>query len=112
MSDTAQTFTHPDLDKPVAAIGGHYVLSGEQKIGFQGEQVLVFSGHAVFDTMCCGAGGCAYALVPGFIDSYRCLKDASGKWLSKVKPIRDDSIRKEVAAAILKKINVLQVQFL
>ncbi len=112
MSDAVKMFTHPDLNKPVTAIGGHYVITGEQIVGFQGEKLLVFLGHAVFDTTCCGAGGCAYALVPGFIDSYRCLKDASGKWLSSVRPIRDDRLRREVAAVIIKKTNALQVQFL
>jgi hypothetical protein len=112
MSDAGEIFTHPELNKPVTAIGGHYVITGEQKVGFKGEELLVFSGHAAFDTTCCGAGGCAYALVPGFIDSYRCLKDATGKWFSRVRPIRNERLRKEIEAVILKKTNMLQIQFL
>jgi hypothetical protein len=105
-------FTHPELNEPVTAIGGTYVLTGEQKVGYQGEQLLVFSGYAVFDTTCCGAGGCAYALVPGFVDSYRCRKDAAGNWLSSVRTIRDAHIRKAVTAVVLTKTNAHQVQFL
>ena len=112
MSESVETYVHPDLNKPVTAIGGQYVITGEQKIEFQGEQLLVFSGYAVFDTTCCGAGGCAYALVPGFVDSYRCRKDAAGKWLSEIRRIRDERLQKEVEAVILKKTSALQIQFL
>ena len=112
MRAAVETFTHPELNKPVTAVGGHYVLTGEQTVVFQGEKLLVFSGHAVFDTSCCGAGGCAYALVPGIIDSYRCRKAATGRWLSKVRPIRDERLRQAAAAVILKQINTRQVQFL
>ena len=105
-------FTHPVLNDPVTAIGGTYVLTGEQKVGYQGEQLLVFSGHAVFDTTCCGVGGCAYALVPGFIDSYRCGQDAAGRWLSRVRPIEDAQIRKTVTPVICAQTSALQVQFL
>jgi len=104
-------FIHPELNDPVTAIGGTYVITGEQKVEYQGERVLVFSGHAVFDTTCCGAGGCAYALVPGFVDSYRCGKDDAGRWLSRVRPIEGAQIRKTVTAIICAQTNAHQVQF-
>jgi hypothetical protein len=96
----------------VTAIGGTYVLTGEEKVGYQGRLLLVFSGHAVFDTTCCGSGGCAYALVPGFLDGYRCRKDAAGNWLSRVRPIQDAQTRKAVTAVVLAATNAYQVQFL
>ncbi len=112
MGDDIKTYTHPVLNDPVTAIGGTYVITGEQKIGYQDEQSLVFSGHAVFDTTCCGAGGCAYALVPGFVDSYRCGKDDAGRWLSRVRPIEGVQLRKTVTAVIRAQTNAHQVQFL
>ncbi len=112
MGNDLNTFTHPVLNDPVTAIGGTYVLTGEQKIGYQGEQLLVFTGHAVFDTSCCGAGGCAYALVPGFVESYRCGKDDAGRWLSRVRLIEGAQLRKTVTAAIRAQTNAHQVQFL
>jgi len=104
-------FTHPELNRPVTAIGGSYVITGEQKISYGDGQLLTFAGHAVFDTTCCGAGGCAYTLVAGFIDSYRCGKDASGRWLSRVKPVRDDHLKKEITARLLSGKDTFQVQF-
>ncbi len=112
MGDDIKTYTHPVLNDPVTAIGGTYVITGEQKIGYQGEQLLVFSGHAVFDTTCCGAGGCAYALVPGFVDSYRYGQDDAGRWLSRVRPIEGTQRRKTVTAVIRAETNMQQVQFL
>ena len=111
-TESTALFTHPALNEPVTAIGGSYVITGEQEIAFRGERLLVFSGHAVFDTSCCGAGGCAYALVPGFVDSYRCRKDAAGRWLSMVRPIRDPHLKRSVSAAILSRASVQQVQFI
>ena len=112
MGNDLKTFTHPDLNEPVTAIGGTYVLTGEHKIGYKNEQLLVFSGYAVFDTTCCGAGGCAYALVPGFVDGYRCGKDAAGRWLSRVRPIAGARNRKTVTAIIQSQTHAHQVQFL
>jgi len=104
-------FAHPELNQPVTAIGGNYVITGEQKISYGNRQLLTFAGHAVFDTTCCGAGGCAYTLVAGFIDSYRCGKDASGRWLSKIKPIRADYLKKDITARVLSRKETFQVQF-
>ena len=111
MTAAEKMFTHPELNEPVIAIGGSYVMTAEHKIDCPGGQLLAFSGHAVFDTTCCGAGGCAYALVAGFIDSYRCRKDAAGRWLSKVRPIRDTHLKKVATAAVLTRIHAQQVQF-
>jgi len=112
MPGAPQIFTHPELNKPVTAIGGNYVITGEYTIDYQGERLLAFAGVAVFETTCCGAGGCVYALVPGFIDSYRCRKDASGQWLSAVRPIREAHLKKAVSAVILSRTRTHQVQFL
>ena len=111
MHRDVKTYTHPELNRQVTAIGGSYVITGEQKISFGDRQLLTFAGHAVFDTTCCGAGGCAYTLVAGFIDSYRYRKDASGRWLSKVIPVRDDHLKKEITARVLARKDTFQVQF-
>ena len=105
------TFIHPELNRPVTAIGGSYVITGEQKISYGDGQLLTFAGHAVFDTTCCGTGGCAYTLVAGFIESYRYRKDGSGRWLSRVMPVRDDHLKKEITARVLARKETFQVQF-
>jgi hypothetical protein len=109
--EDAVLFVHPELNQPVTAIGGNYVITSEDTIRYGGGELLTFAGHAVFDTTCCGAGGCAYTLVAGFIDSYRCGKDASGRWLSRVKPVRDDCLKKEITARVLAGKDTFQVQF-
>ena len=105
-------FTHPTLDDPVTAIGGHYVMTGEQQIEYQDERLLVFTGHAIFDTTCCGLGGCAYVLVAGFLKGYRCARDDAGRWMSKVRPVADGRLQTRVQAVVSARLAVQQVQFL
>ena len=113
MQPEADIYTHPELNAQVTAIGGTYVFTGEQALPFQDQQVLVFTGYAVLDTACCGAGGgCTYALVPGFIDTYRCRQNDDGKWLSRVRYIRDAAVRQSITARVLSSSGVQQVQFL
>jgi len=113
MRSEADIYTHPQLDAQVTAIGGTYVFTGEQTLAFQDERVLVLTGHAVMDTACCGAGGgCTYALVPGFIDTYRYRKNDDDRWLSRVRHIRDAATRESITAKLISRSGVQQVQFL
>ncbi len=112
MPSEPEIYTHPALNEQVTAIGGSYVFIKEQIMAHQDQEILVFTGHAVLDTACCGAAGCAYALVPGFVDRYHCRQDAAGRWQSRVRPIRDAAVRKSISALILDQAPVQQVQFL
>jgi len=113
MHTEPEIYIHPALNEQVTAIGGSYVFAAEKLMVHQDEQILVFTGHAVLDTACCGAGGgCTYALVPGFIDSYRCGRDDNGRWLSRVRYIRDAPTRKAITARVISKSMAQQVQFL
>jgi len=113
MPSEPDIYTHPQLDAQVTAIGGTYVFTGEQTMVFKDERLLVFTGHAVMDTACCGAGcGCTYALVPGFIDTYRYRKNSDGRWLSRVRYIRDAATREFITAMVISRSGVQQVQFL
>lgn len=107
-----QVYTHPALNEQVTAIGGSYVFITEQIVAHQDERILVFTGHAVLDSTCCGAVGCAYALVPGIVARYRCRQDPAGRWQSRVWPIRDAAVRNSIRNMILARRQVHQVQFL
>ena len=67
---------------------------------FRGREVLYLVGCAVVDTSCCGAGGCAYALVPGFILEWKSQTDGDGLAVSQVEPIRDEVTQREVRRLI------------
>ena len=104
-------YVHPELNEEITAIGGHYVLTKEIRMPFQRQSLLYFIGHAVLDTSCCGVGGCGYSLVPGFIVQWKYKKTESGHFVSRLKPIRDQMIQKDVKRLIENREVVNQVHF-
>jgi hypothetical protein len=106
-----QDYVHQELNREVTAIGGHHVLVKEVRLPFQGREVLYLVGHAAFDTTCCGAGGCAYALVPGFILNWKYRSEEDGLAVSQVEPIHEDGVQEKVRRLIDKKEMIHQVCF-
>jgi len=104
-------YAHRDLNQEVTAIGGRYVLVKEARLPFQGREVLYLVGHAAFDTTCCGAGGCAYALVPGFIVSWKSATNPDGLDVSRVEPIRDAVVQEQVRRLVAGREVVHQIRF-
>lgn len=104
-------YVHRPLNQEVTAIGGSYLLVKEECLRLQGCQVLYLVGHAAFDTACCGAGGCAYALVPGFVLDWKSSTDREGLAISQVAPIRDPAVQDRVRRLIQAREVVQQVLF-
>ena len=104
-------FTHPVLNKAVRTISGHYILSQEKRLPYNGRQVLYFIGCAVVDASCCGPGGCTYALVPGYILEWKYKTGPDDLFLSRVEPIRDADVQLEIRQLILEQDSVQQVNF-
>jgi hypothetical protein len=104
-------FEHPKLGREITAIGGHYVFTKEVRIPFNGGEVLYFVGYAVVNTSCCGAGGCAYAMVPGFILDWKYKRNSNDLFISQIDPIRDETDQKEVQRLIRNREVVQQVTF-
>jgi hypothetical protein len=73
---------------------------------------LYLIGHAAFDTACCGVGGCAYGLVPGFILSWKKKMAGDGLAVSLVEPIHDNDVQEQVRRLIERDEGVHQVSFL
>ena len=104
-------FTHPLLNQPCEAIGGHYVLTDEQRLTIAGSDVLVFLGYGVVDTSCCGPGGCRYALVPGTVHRYRSAKTSEGQWISEISPVRSPQLKQRIRKHLQDVESVQHVQF-
>lgn len=107
-----QEYVHQELNQEVTAVAGHYVLVKEARMSFGGREILYLVGHAAFDTTCCGVGGCAYALVPGFVLDWRSQINTDGLAVSRVEAIHDRDIQEQVQRLIEKKEMVHQVRFL
>jgi hypothetical protein len=108
----ATEYVHQELNQEVTAIGGHYLLAKEVQLSFQGGEVLYLVGHAAFDTSCCGVGGCAYALVPGFILDWKSATNEDGLAVSQVESIHDTDAQQKLQRLIQKQEMVHQVRFL
>ena len=106
-----QDFTHPQLGREVTAIGGHYVFGKEIRMPYHNREILYFVGYAVLDSTCCGVGGVAYVVVAGLIRQWKYKKNQDNVFVSKVEPIEDQSVQKEVRSLIQKKEMVFQVTF-
>jgi len=104
-------YVHHELNQEITAIGGHYVFIEENMFSFHGRKVLYLIGHALFDTTCCGTGGCGYALVPGFIENWKYNTTEEGLPISRLEPIRDKTSKEEIQRLIKNKEVVNQVVF-
>ena len=108
---TPQEFVHPKLGQEVTAIGGHYVFGKEIRLPYNDREILYFVGYAVLDSTCCGVGGCAYVLVPGYIRQWKYKKNHSDATVSLVEPIYDRTDQKQIRKLIQNKEMVYQVTF-
>jgi hypothetical protein len=104
-------YVHQGLNRQITAIGGHYVLAKEVRLPFLGREILYLVGHAAFDTTCCGPGGCAYALVPGFVASWHSSQTEDGLAVSQLEPIDDADTQNEIRLLIERLETVQQVMF-
>ncbi len=106
-----QDFVHPELGQEVTAIGGHYVFGKEIRLPYNDREILYFVGYAVLDSTCCGVGGCAYVLVPGYIRQWKYKENHNDGSVSQVEPIHDQTDQKQIRNLIQKKEMVYQVTF-
>ncbi|MGA3113274.1 MAG: hypothetical protein ABSF90_02445 [Syntrophobacteraceae bacterium] len=111
-TSTLRDYVHRELDEEVVAIGGRYTLTAEVRLPLGDREILYVLGWAAFDTTCCGAGGCSYALVPGFIVDWKTRRNGEGLEVSLLEPILDPSVQDAVSLLIKGKEIVQQVTFL
>jgi hypothetical protein len=104
-------YIHPVLNQAVRSISGHYIVSQEKRMSYNGREVLYLIGCAVVDASCCGPGGCSYALVPGYVKDWKYKTGSDDLSVSRVEPIRDANVQSEIRRVIMKKEPVQQVNF-
>jgi hypothetical protein len=104
-------YVHGEMNQEVNTISGHYVLYKEARLSFNDREILYIVGYAVIDNSCCGPGGFGFAVVPGFIISWRGKTNERGAHISECEPIRDQTTRREVSQLIQNTEIVNQIQF-
>jgi hypothetical protein len=105
-------YVHEKLNEEVEAIGGHYLFDKEVRLSFECREVLYLVGFAVVDRSCCGPGGCGFAVVIGYVVSWKSGIDDKGRPISQVEPIHEKPIQQELTRLIQQSEVVTQVQFL
>ena len=105
-------YVHEKIDSEIDTISGHYTFHKEVRLVF-GERVILYTvGSAVVDRSCCGVGGCGFAVVAGYIITWKIKTDEQGKFISEVEPISDKSTQQRIVKLIKHSEIVNQVQFL
>jgi len=106
-----QEYIHEALNEEIRAIGGFYSLTKEIRLPLEGRELFYITGYSVFDTSCCGTGGCGYAVVPGFILDWKGRQNKEGKFVSRVESVTDLKLQKQLQHLITEKEMVQQVRF-
>ncbi len=111
MCAESREYIHYELNREVTAIGGHYVLTQEVRLPFKGREILYVVGYGVVDNSCCGVGGMAFALVPGFVLDWKSTTNNEGLATSLVEPVGDQVTQRENRQLIERREIIHQVQF-
>lgn len=103
--------THFRLNSEVTAIGGEYTFLKESTFLFQEKSILYYIGCALLSSTCCGTGGVCFARVPGVVCDFKYRTDASGAPVSRVEPITNQTLQKQVRKFLQDTEMVHQVEF-
>jgi hypothetical protein len=106
-----QTYVHKDVGKEINAISGYYTYLEEQRLNVQGREVLYAFGVGVVDNSCCGAGGCVFIEVPGYVVSWKSDVDQEGRWISRVDPIAREDEKEKIRKALREFHPLAQINF-
>ena len=104
-------YAHEEMDQEVNAIAGYYTLDKEVRLPFGDREILYIVGSAVIDNSCCGVGGCGFAIIPGYVVSWKSRVDDQGRYVSEVEPIENRSVKQDVSRLIQDCELATQVQF-
>ena len=105
-------YIHHPLNQEITAIGGRYFVTKEVRLPVEEEEILYTVGHGVFDTTCCGTGGCSFAAVYGYVKEWKADKNDEGLLVTQVVPLEDESAREKIRALIFSREMVHQVNFI
>lgn len=93
-------YVHQELGEEVQARAGYYAVTDELRLKLDGREVLCIIGICIIDGSCCGNRSFRYALVPGYLVTWKGKKDKLGRTVSEVEPITDEAVKKRVEATL------------
>ena len=104
-------YVHAEIGEEVRFISGYYIIDEERRMKYDDRELLVVIGHAIVDNSCCGRTGLRYALVPGYIVSWKSHKNDKGIDVTDVHPIKDEGEQRTIAKNLQASEVLQQVNF-
>ncbi len=104
-------YVHQELDQDVCFPAGYYVPRKEERLKYDGREVLYIVGYVMIESSCCGTANWSYALVPGYVVDWQSETNENGLPVSAIEVIADDEVRKELRETIQKAEKVFSVEF-
>ena len=93
-------YVHQPVGEEVTALAGYYAISKELRLKHDGREVLCMIGICAVESSCCGRRNFHYAIVPGYLVSWKGKVNDAGLPISEVEPIADTAIKREIAATL------------
>jgi hypothetical protein len=110
-------YVHQALNTELAVPSGYYILFKELRLPFDGREVLCVTGVGVLECSACtgfsivaGRGG-EYALVPGYILTWKARRNDEGLPVSEVEPVADEAARQAIAQTIRHDEHIPNIEF-
>jgi hypothetical protein len=110
-------YVHQALNTELTVPSGYYILFKELRLPFDGREVLCVTGVGVLECSACtgfsivaGRGG-EYALVPGYILTWKARRNDEGLPVSEVAPVADEAARQAIAQTIRHDEHIPNIEF-
>ena len=104
-------YVHLEIGEDVHGLAGYYTPLKEFRLQHNGREVLVVIGMSTVESACCGGGSCGYAIIPGYIVTWKEGKNESGLPVSQVEPIEDAMTKREIAKTVRETECIFNIDF-
>ncbi len=82
-------YQHQEPGTEVRFIAGHYTIVEERRVTHQSRELLIVVGIAAVESTCCGAQGCRFVNVPGYVVAWKHRLTETGLPASEVETIEE-----------------------
>ncbi|MDY6842589.1 MAG: hypothetical protein SVW57_00665 [Thermodesulfobacteriota bacterium] len=105
-------YTHTHLDEEVELFCGSYTIDTENRLSYNGKEVLYLIGGTGSILSCCGTScGLRYIAVPGYVKSWRHKKNEKGFFVSEIELIRAETEKQEIRTILKDKHELDSIEF-
>ena len=105
-------YVHLNLGEDIPAKAGYYTRDREERLKYNGREILYAVGGCKLESTCCGGSACfGYALVPGYLVAWKNKTNNEGLPVSEVTPILDKETQKQISKIIQDKEGVSNIDF-